>query len=995
MTDTGHRYGGLMRLPRFVIALALLGTPVATIVATATSVSAEPLTYTAVSVATRGACALSSDGIVVCWGDNPDRWVFPDRPTGMVRTPTKITLPNGLKWKSINAGEANANCGIAENDRAYCWGNHHLGSYFNTTSRTPVEVEFPANVRVTEVQSGSGTACATTTTSEFWCWGDAYYLGNGGIDSVRIPVRIPMPDNAATKSFAVGSQSTCVVTVNNNMYCWGMNASGELGLGYTQQHSYSYSWTPVQVPTPPNETWATPSVGLNRICALTVSGAGYCAGDNYQGAFGNGTYDDSTRFTKMVVPDNEKLITMSLGWYHTCVTTEGGKTWCFGRGDYGELGTGTTLGGRTWRTPLLPAGVQIVSIDTGVAGTCGLDTSGRVWCWGGMNWTPQTPTQPMAGLFPELIPPVGSPTVVATGSSGVDAEVATITGQVNPNGYASTVVAEISTSQSFSTVTRYNIAASFPDDRYVPTSFTLPLSSLEPRTTHYVRLVATNTFGTVTGAPTSFTTLGSEPTVSDVTAHNLTGNEADISVTFHPNRLATTARFEYSSDSQFLSDVARLDVASFAGNSEVQRTASLSDLQPRTRYYVRAVATNRLGTTVGATQSFLTVGNRPSVTLTSVSATTSRIDVVASIDSGLVRGTAFAEVSISPTFGSVIRSSAQSFTSRSSGDFSFSVSNLSSRTDYWVRVVAENAVGTFTTVARAQRTRGGVPQVRISNISLEPRRATATVLVDSTGLETFTKLQLSEKADLSDVTEYFISSSASDSQQQFDVVMNDLTPGTTYYVVAQSRNEAGRTVTATSSFITPRPIGVVINNDDNETDSTTVSLTITAPPGAVAYRVSNHPNFKNAQVFNPTSPIRWELIASDEPEDIRSVYVQVFFSNGTSVVYDDYIYLMTNVDVPDEEAPIIEALRASRVSATAQAAAQKTVAPRIAISVRDRRSGVTRIEVKANGRTVATKVDAARRGTYSIAIPKGAASVVVRVRDAAGNYSKWKTVRVR
>ena len=984
-----------MRLPRFVIALALLATPVATVMATATSVSAAPLTYTAVSVASRGACALSHDGTVVCWGDNPERWVIADRPAGAVPTPTKISLPNGLKWKSISAGEAYANCGIAENDRAYCWGNHHIGSYFTTTSRTPVEVEFPANVRVTEVQSGASVACATTTTSEFWCWGDATMIGDGNIDPVRIPVRVTMPDNAAVKSFTVGAQATCVVTVENNMYCWGDNADGQLGLGYSQQFRYPYSWTPVLITAPQNETWAIPGVGLNRICALTVSGAGYCAGDNYQGVFGNGTYDNSMRFTEMVVPDNEKLVTMSLGWYHTCVGTESGKTWCFGRGDYGELGTGTTLGGRTWRTPLLPAGVQIVSIDTGVAGTCALDSTSRIWCWGGLNWGSQGTGRVNAGLFPELIASVGSPSIVTTDSSGIDAEIATVTGQVNPNGYATSVIAEISLTSDFAAITRHNIRASFPSDVYIPTTFSLPLTALAPRTTHYVRLVATNTFGTVVGNVASFITLGEEPTVGDVSSHNITGNDASFSVSLHPNRLSSSAYFEISTDQQFANIVSRLDVAPFAGNTEVQRDVTLNNLAPRTRYYVRAVATNRLGTTTSTTHTIDTVGSTPTATFTSISATANRIDVVAHVDSGLARGTATVDVSTSPTFSSVVRSSTQSFGTRTNGQLTFSIGNLTARTDYWVRITAQNPVGTHTSETRLQRTRGGAPQVSLGTITVEPRSATAIVIVDSTGLETFTKLQVSETADFSELTEYFVSSSASDQQQQFAVAINNLMPGTTYYVAALSRNEAGRSATQTTTFTTPRPLGVIINDDDEDTDSTTVSLLVTAPTGAVAYKVSNHPNFKNAQVFSPTSPIRWELIASDEAEDIRTVYVQVYLANGTSVFYEDDIVLITEVDIPDEEAPVIEMLRASRASASAQGIAKTSSAPRITISVRDRRSGVTRIETRIAGRTRTTKVDAARRGSYNFALPKGTKRLQVRVRDAAGNYSKWKTVKVR
>lgn len=983
-----------MRLPRFVIALSLLATPVATVAVTATSASAAPLTFTALSVAKRNACAISTEGILVCWGDNTGQWTFADRPVGPVPTPTRIALPNGQKWKSVNVGDGETICGLSESDRAWCWGNHHIGSYFTTTSRTPVEVEFASHIRLREVQSSHSTACAITSNGEFWCWGDAHYLGDGSIDPVRVPVRISMPDNSTVESFSMGNSGVCTVTSTPNMYCWGSNGDGELGIGYRQQFPYSYSWTPVLIPAPSGQQWWKAAVALNRICAITVSGAGYCAGDNYNGSFGNGTYDDSMTFSRMQTPNNERIIAMESGWYHTCIQTETHAMYCVGRGDYGELGTGTTLGGKTWRTPLVPDGVTFTSFSAGIAGTCGLDTSGRVWCWGGLNWGSQGTGRINAGLFPELIAPVGSPSVVATGATAVDAEVATITGAVNPNGYASTVVAEISLSQSFATTTRYNIAGSFPNDSYLPTTFSLPLTSLAPRTTHYVRLVATNTFGTVTGNVTSFTTLGEEPSVGDVTSQDLTGNEASISVTLHPNRLATTAYFEYSTNSDFSTDTNRIDLAAFRGNIPVQRSSSLSDLLPRTRYYVRAVATNRLGTTVGSTHTFLTVGDRPTVALAYISATTNRIDVSASINAGLVRGVAFAEVSTSPSFTSVIRSGQQSFTSRTNGVFSFAIHQLSSRTDYWVRVVAENAVGTTTSDARAQRTRGGVPVVRLGTISSEPRRATAPVFVDSTGLETFTKLQLSESADLSNATEYFVSSSASENEQRFDISLQDLTPGTTYYVVAHSRNDAGRASTPTVTFVTPRPIGVVINDDDDTTESTTVSLLVTAPAGAVAYRVSNHSNFKNAQVLNPSSPIRWELIASDEPEDIRYVYVQVYFANGSSVVYSDDITLLTEVDVPDEEAPIIEALRSSRVAATAQATAQKTTSSRIAISVRDRRSGVTRIEMKAGARTIVTKVDASRRGTFNISIPRGSKSVLVRVRDAAGNYSKWKKVRI-
>lgn len=985
-----------MRLPRFVLALALLGTPVAAVSLTATSASADPFTYTALSVATRNACAVTPEGVVLCWGDNPERWVFADRPAGAVPTPTRIALPNGQKWKSINVGDGTTICGLSETHRAWCWGNHHLGSYFTTTSRTPVEVEFASGVTLLDVQSGYSTACARTSTRELWCWGDAHYLGDGSTEPVRIPVRIPMPDQQAVTSFAIGPSGVCAVTTSPNMYCWGSNGDGELGLGYAQQYSYNYSWRPVLIPPPTGEQWSSATVGLERICALTESGKGYCAGRNWEGSFGNNTYSNSTRFTQMIVPNNERISHIEAGWYHTCILTESQKMWCAGRGQYGELGTGTTLGGYTWRAPFVPSGVSFTTFSAGVAGTCALDTTSRVWCWGGLNWGSQGTGRVNATLFPELIAPVGSPSVISTGTTSVDAERATITGSVNPNGYNTTVSVDVSTSSTFAQSRRATVPVSLPDNSFVASSFSINLSALEPRTTHYVRIVATNTLGTITGNTTSFTTLGDVPSVEPATATDITGNEATLSVTINPNRLLSTASFHIAQDETFTQNFIEIPVDSLTGSVALTRTVDLSDLTPNTRYFIRARSTNRLGTTLGNTASFTTVGSLPTATITSTSATTRSISVNATVTTGLARGEVFAEVSTSPAFTSVVRSESQSFTSRGPTHHVFTFSTLTPRTDYWVRIVATNQVGSNSSPSQQQRTRGGAPTVVISRIDADTRSAIAHVTFDTTGLTTFVTLSVSENADMSNATEYFVSSGAYDWRQSVPVSLSGLSPRKKYFVEASARNDAGSVTTATSDFTTLTPLGVLINDDNDETDSTTVSLTITAPSAALAYRISNHADFKNAKVFSPTSPIRWELLASDEPSVDRTVYVQVYLTNRTSIVYTDTITLISDVTIPDEEAPVIESLRATRTKATAQASSNSSRRrSQVNISIRDARSGVTRIEMKTGKRVLVTRVDAVRRGSYSLAMPTGVSRVQIRVRDAAGNYSRWRTVSVR
>lgn len=983
-----------MRLPRFVLALAMIGTPVLTVAVTASSASAQPLTYSSVSVSHRVACALSTDGRVVCWGDNTQQWLTPTRPAGPVPTPTMISLPNGQRWKSINVGDAYSNCGLSENDRAWCWGEHHIGSFFTTQSRVPVEVEFPANVRLLEVQSGTYTGCATTTARELWCWGDAHYIGDGNIDPVRVPVRVPMPDNSTVESFNMGIGGICVITSSQRMYCWGDNSSGQFGLGYQQPYRYTHSWTPVLVPAPQGEVWAKASVSLNRICALTVSGKGYCAGDNYDGAFGDGTYDDSMRFRQMQVPDNERVTTIEAGWYHTCIFTESGKTWCLGRGDYGELGSGTTLGGRIWRAPLVAEGVRFSSIAAGIAGTCGLQTNGRVWCWGGLNWGSQGTGAVNATLFPALIAQVGAPSISPLSTTNLDAESATINGGVNPNGYQSTVVLEIGTTADFTGATRRTVTNRFPADSYVPTVFSLPLADLAPRTTYHARVLATNTFGTVTGSAFTFVTLGSEPEVSGVTASAVTGNEATVTASVHPNRLATSARFEYSTDPTFTAAVQSAPVEQALGNVNQSRETVLENLTPNTQYHVRVVATNRLGTTVGTASSFTTIGSLPSVSAVSTSATSREITVSFTVDPGFARGEVVVEHSTSSSFTNAVRSAPRTFSSRGTQPLTLSVAGLQPRTDYWVRVVATNGVGTTTSAAVVQRTRGGKPVVSIPSVVPNGRTATVNVAYETTGLDTQVVLQVSRNPDMSNATEYFVASDSSDGTVTVPVQVVNLSPRVAYYAIARATNVAGTTFTPTTTFVMPSLVGVLINDDDESTTSATVTLSVTAAPGALAYRVANNALFNNAKVFPAVSPLRWELLASEGGEVERTVFVQVIYRQGVAT-FSDSIILITESDSPDEDAPVIEDVEVSRASATAQGRVTAAAAVRhISITTRDRRSGVTRIEVRAAGRRIVARVDAQRRGTHSVALPRGSRTAQVRVRDAAGNFSQWRTVRV-
>lgn len=980
-----------MRIPRFALALLLVGTPVATVAATAVPVSADPFAYSQVSLGHGAICVLSTTRDLLCKGDNYNGYLVPDTNERTVTQFTRINLPNNEQWATIHAGTSHTRCGLAVSGRAFCWGEGRLGSYFTTVSRVPVQVEFPNDIRVRDVQAGYATSCAIDLTDDLWCWGDAHYIGNGDIESMRIPVRVPMPDSSKISTLTMNNENVCVSTKSNKLYCWGGNSDGQFGLGYPQQFPYSFSWLPVSLPAPQGKTWSQlpAAVGAGRICAITTDGSGYCAGDNYSGSFGNATYNDSTTFVQMTVPNNEAITSISSGSYHTCLTTSADNFYCVGDSSNGQFGTGTTLSGKTYRSPLLTQGVEIIEYTLAGSSTCFLDANSNIWCMGLINGGPVYNEIDKTNLFPRQIVPIGTPTVTAPDSSGVNAERATVSGTVNPNGYSTSLVLEVSDNANFTNPVRRSISVNAPNGSYVATAYSIQLSSLAPRAMHYVRTIATNALGVTTSNISTFTTLGSEPVVSEISTGEITGNEAVASFTVNPSHLATSISAEFSTDNNFQDNLQSFPLASAEGTNDVTRSISLTGLTPRTRYFTRAIATNRLGTTTGTVRSFLTVGSSPAVSSFTSSADVRTISLSAVISTGLTAGSVRAEVSTSESFAQVVQSEVSSYSSRGPLNHQFTVAGLSPRTLYFVRVINTNQIGSVASASSSIRTLGGAPTASAPTVEPTARGAAVQLRFDANGLDTSVKLLFSAADDADDPFEHFIRQTDVRGAQTISYNLYELRPAVTYFVTLVAENEAGTATSSRVSFRTPSPLGIVINNDDNSSELSTVTLNFTPPGGAVNMRISNHRNFRGSKVLPLTEQMSWELLASDEEIAERTVYVQFYFRDGTSIVYQDDIYLMTEITSPDDEAPTVTALSAAKTRISAQGSSTSKTTSSVTISARDKMSGVVRIETKVKTRITSTRVDAARRGTYSVSFPKGQRTMQIRVVDKAGNKSKW------
>ncbi len=993
-----------MRIPRLVLTLLLVGTPVAAVVATTSVASADPFTYSSVDVGNSAVCAVATDGTAVCWGSNRDQYLIASSRELNITTPTKVPLPNDDRFVTLDGGANRTWCGLAVSGKVYCWGDHHTGSYWSPSSRTPVAVEFPHAMTITDVHSGYSNGCAINTDAELWCWGDILESGSGQTEPMRTPVKVAMPNNERVIDFDNGGAS-CAVTDLGNIYCWGhSNGAGQLGIGYVNNFAYAVSVTPLKVLTPAGVQFVSVTTGLEHSCALSTTGTGYCWGDNYEGLFGNDSYTDSYVPTPMIVPDNEKLSQISTGWYHTCVKTVSGTSWCIGRGDFGELGTGTTLGGKTYRTPFVPSGVQFSTISAAIGTTCGIDQFNKIWCWGGLNWGTSGSGKLEASLFPAVILPIGTPTVSLDSVANVDAETANVRGTVNANGNSTRMTVEYSTAATFASSTSVSVVTLLRDSNYSPVTIPTDLSSLAPRTTYYARMTATNTFGSTVSNVISFTTLGTEPTVTDLNVTDITGNEANISVSVNPGRLPTASVLEYSTDNTFVANITAVPLGSTRGPDTQVLTTSLSNLRARTTYYTRVTSTNQLGSTTSRSESFATIGDLPRATLSSLDSSLTSVSATVSVETGLLSGTVYLEASTNRSFENSSSSNVGTFYSGGPTRHSLTVTGLTNRTDYFIRAIATNELGSFTTAIQSVRTAGGIPV--IGSVAITPSTSTASLsaLIDTTGLDTFVTADVSTQADFSDSTEYFLYSGTTSGEHK--ATLKNLVPRVTYFLRVIATNDSGTVLSATKTFLAVIPIGIVINDDDETAQSPSVELSFTAPGRTAAIRVSNYADFAHARVIPTTTRLAWQLLEPKGSRSTRTVWVQFVSSEGTVSQYSDSIDVITDEPIPTTTVPtsttsttsktttIPEVTIARTLSAIQPVVVARSYAPvrSATVMARQSQSNIKKIQTKIGKKISTRTVVASKSGKYVIVFPKGIKSMSVRFVNKSGVASAWSVI---
>ena len=189
-----------------------------------------------------------------------------------------------------------------------------------------------------------------------------------------------------------------------------------------------------------------------------------------------------------------------------------------------------------------------------------------------------------------------------TGTAGeVKATTATLKGSVNPKGSATTYQFEYGTSTSYGYLAPATAELIGSGTEAVEVS--QPITGLEKGTTYHYRLVATNGAGTTKGEDRALMT-SDVPEASTEAATNVKASEATLNAAVNPKWAPTTYQFEYGPTASYGSTAPASPQEMGSGGTGVAVSKQVDGLTEGGTYHFRVVATNEVGTTYGADQSF-------------------------------------------------------------------------------------------------------------------------------------------------------------------------------------------------------------------------------------------------------------------------------------------------------------------------------------------------------------------------------------------------------
>jgi alpha-tubulin suppressor-like RCC1 family protein len=328
-------------------------------------------------------CGLTSGGQPWCWGRNAGGQLG-DSTAAATTVPVATFQMGWNAFTQVTAGGFHS-CGLVSSGQAWCWGYNADGRLADGTTNlglAPVQV-LQGALSFTFLSAGDAHTCALDSSGQAYCWGNNSYGQIG--DSTKVfastPTAVHQPAGVTFTQIASGARHTCALTSAGQAYCWGYNGDGQVGIGAALQ-----SLIPAAVSQPGGVTFTAVFTEYQHSCGLTSGGQAYCWGLNGNGQLGDNS--TTTRKTPVAVSQSGGLtfVTLSTGAAHTCGLDSSGAAYCWGFNSNGQLGTSNTTSSLVPVAVSMPAGVTFNQVSIGAVHSCALDGNGQTWCWGRNNF---------------------------------------------------------------------------------------------------------------------------------------------------------------------------------------------------------------------------------------------------------------------------------------------------------------------------------------------------------------------------------------------------------------------------------------------------------------------------------------------------------------------------------------------------------------------------------------------------------------------------------
>jgi uncharacterized repeat protein (TIGR02543 family) len=194
------------------------------------------------------------------------------------------------------------------------------------------------------------------------------------------------------ESLSLGRTHTSALSTNGQVFIWGSNSEGIL-----DDTKLSNITTPTNITSrfslAPSDKVISLSMGGYHSSVLTSTGRVFTWGLNLYGGLGAGyttKRSDPNEITSSFSLDpSDKITSLYLGAYHSSALSATGRVFMWGLNNAGQLGNGNTTnrGDPTEITSRFPmdANDKIISLSLGTGHSSALSATGRVFMWGQNN----------------------------------------------------------------------------------------------------------------------------------------------------------------------------------------------------------------------------------------------------------------------------------------------------------------------------------------------------------------------------------------------------------------------------------------------------------------------------------------------------------------------------------------------------------------------------------------------------------------------------------